>query len=110
MGLTMERAGGSNVMAATLRFAPSGIEVAATRTLFKLDIREYMPTLRARLALLHANPEEALHALEAASPYELGEPATGLYNWSSLYPVYVRGEAYLGPPRQRSSGRVSENS
>jgi len=28
-------------MAATLRFAPSGIEVAATRTQFKLDIREF---------------------------------------------------------------------
>ena len=30
-----------------------------------------------------------------AAPYELGLPAYGFYNWPNLYPVYVRGEAYL---------------
>ena len=55
----------------------------------------YLPTLRAKLALLRANPHEALHSLEAAAPYELGLPANSLYNWPNLYPVYVRGEAYL---------------
>jgi eukaryotic-like serine/threonine-protein kinase len=55
----------------------------------------YLPTLRAKLALLHANPHEALVILRAASPYELGLPSLNYYNWPNLYPVYVRGEAYL---------------
>ena len=54
-----------------------------------------LPTLRAKLALLRSNPQQALHALEAAAPYELGLPAVSFYNWPNLYPVYVRGEAYL---------------
>ncbi len=55
----------------------------------------YLPTLRAKLALLHASPQEALVILGAASPYELGLPSLIYYNWPNLYPVYVRGEAYL---------------
>jgi len=55
----------------------------------------YLPTLRAKLALLHSNPQEALVILGAASPYELGLPSLNYYNWPNLYPVYVRGEAYL---------------
>jgi len=55
----------------------------------------YLPTLHAKLALLRENPQEALHFLEAADPYELGLPANSLYNWPNLYPVYVRGETYL---------------
>ncbi len=55
----------------------------------------YLPTLRAKLEFLHANPQEALVILGVASPYELGVAAFDYYNWPSLYPVYVRGEAYL---------------
>jgi eukaryotic-like serine/threonine-protein kinase len=55
----------------------------------------YLPTLRAKLALMHSNPQQALNDLELAAPYELGLPAIGFYNWPNLYPVYVRGEAYL---------------
>jgi eukaryotic-like serine/threonine-protein kinase len=55
----------------------------------------YLPTLRARLALSHANPQQALDTLEVAASYELGLPALWFYNWPNLYPVYVRGEAYL---------------
>ena len=55
----------------------------------------YLPALQAKLALLRANPQEALHSLEPAVPFELGLPAVSLYNWPNLYPVYVRGEAYL---------------
>ena len=54
-----------------------------------------LPTLRARLALLRSNPQEALDALRVAAPYELGLVALSGYNWSNFYPVYVRGEAYL---------------
>src|SRR5260370_26750563 len=63
----------------------------------------YLPTLRAKLALLQASPEEALHVLEAAAPYELGLPANSLYNWPNLYPIYVRGEAYLAAHQGREA-------
>jgi eukaryotic-like serine/threonine-protein kinase len=55
----------------------------------------YLPTLRAKLALLRSNPRQALEALRVAAPYELGLPAIEYYNWPNLYPVYVRGEACL---------------
>ena len=63
----------------------------------------YLPVLRAKLALLRANPHEALHSLESAAPYELGLPANSLYNWPNLYPVYVRGEAYLAAHQGREA-------
>jgi predicted Zn-dependent protease/predicted Ser/Thr protein kinase len=55
----------------------------------------YLPTLRAKLALSRANPHQALDILGTAAPYELGLPSLSLYNWPNLYPIYVRGEAYL---------------
>ena len=55
----------------------------------------YLPTLRAKLALHGSNPQKALDSLQAAAPYELGLPALSFYNWPNLYPVYVRGETYL---------------
>ncbi len=59
----------------------------------------YLPTLRAKLALSRAHPQQALDTLAAAAPYELGLPSLSLYNWPNLYPVYVRGEAYLAAHR-----------
>src|SRR6266478_493702 len=63
----------------------------------------YLPTLRARLALIHSNPQQAIDSLEIAAPYELCLPAGGFYNWPNLYPVYVRGEAYLAAHRGREA-------
>jgi eukaryotic-like serine/threonine-protein kinase len=48
----------------------------------------YLPTVRAQLALSHDDPSRAIEVLQAAVPYELS--GSGV-----LYPVYVRGEAYL---------------
>jgi DNA-binding winged helix-turn-helix (wHTH) protein len=59
----------------------------------------YLPTLHAKLALLRSNPQQALDILRVAAPYELGLPSQSLYNWPNLYPVYVRGEAYLAAHR-----------
>ena len=55
----------------------------------------YLPTLRAKIALVHSNPQQAIDVLAVAALYELGCPAIGYYNWPNMYPVYVRGEAYL---------------
>ena len=60
----------------------------------------YLPVLRARLALNHGEPGTAAGLLEASLPYELGETRTGIHaNFGALYPVYMRGEAYLAAHR-----------
>jgi eukaryotic-like serine/threonine-protein kinase len=55
----------------------------------------FLPTLRAELAVKRGKPSEALESLRAATPYELGQTTASTYGWTALYPVYVRGEAYL---------------
>jgi Flp pilus assembly protein TadD len=50
----------------------------------------YLPTLHAQLALRRNDTAKAIEVLQAARPYELGDVGN-----FSLYPVYVRGEAYL---------------
>jgi eukaryotic-like serine/threonine-protein kinase len=55
----------------------------------------YLPTLRAQLALNSPeNGAKAVQALAATSPYELGVPGDDTF-WASLYPIYIRGEAFL---------------
>jgi len=55
----------------------------------------YLPTLRAQLAVSGGNASEAIGLLEAASPFELGQTTASTYGWTALYPVFVRGEAFL---------------
>jgi len=52
----------------------------------------YLPMTQAQLALSRNEASKAVEALQAAAPYELG-----LY--STLYPLYVRGMAYLAAHR-----------
>jgi eukaryotic-like serine/threonine-protein kinase len=63
----------------------------------------YLPVLHAQLFLNAAdrspdrspeNGAKAVQALAVALPYELGVPANGTF-WINLYPVYVRGQAFL---------------
>jgi hypothetical protein len=54
----------------------------------------WLPAIHAQLALDRRNPAAALNALQAAAPIELGN-IPFVDNISCLYPVYVRGEAYL---------------
>ena len=54
----------------------------------------YLPALRGQLALNRNNAKEAIEALQKAEPYELGLPGDGNFT-PAMYPVYVRGEAYL---------------
>jgi eukaryotic-like serine/threonine-protein kinase len=55
----------------------------------------YLPALRAKLAIHRGNPSDAIEILRAASPYELGQTTSSIFGWTALYPVFVRGEAYL---------------
>jgi eukaryotic-like serine/threonine-protein kinase len=55
----------------------------------------YLPTLRAKLVVSKGNASEAIESLRTATPYELGQTTGSTYGWTALYPVFVRGEAYL---------------
>jgi len=67
----------------------------------------YLPTLRAILTLKHSQPGDAVELLQTAIPYESGTPIEGgsepLLGAANLYPVYVRGVAYLAAHRGREA-------
>ncbi len=54
----------------------------------------YLPTLRGQIALTHKDAARAIEALQAATQYQFAAVGAG---WEpvNLYPVYVRGQAYL---------------
>ena len=91
---------GRDVLAgAALAFARSG-DVGQAENLaqqlslaYPLDtmMQNYsLPTIRAAIELRKNNPTKAVEILTVATPYELGGGSL-----EHLYPVYVRGEAYL---------------
>ncbi len=56
----------------------------------------YLPTLRAKLAVNRGNASQAIESLKTPTPYELGISMSSAYYWTAaMYPVLVRGEAYL---------------
>jgi len=56
----------------------------------------YLPALRALIDLNRNDPAKAIQALEVGRPYELGSPTSGFPGFFGLlYPIYVRGLAYL---------------
>jgi eukaryotic-like serine/threonine-protein kinase len=103
--LAMRRSDGRDVqygIALALAYAGDGVRVQtlskdmdksfAEDTLVQFN---YLPTLRAKLALSQGNASEALESLRIATPNELGQTTSSSDNWTALYPVFVRGEAYL---------------
>jgi DNA-binding winged helix-turn-helix (wHTH) protein/tetratricopeptide (TPR) repeat protein len=60
------------------------------------------PTIRAATALNEKDPHAAIEALQATAPYELGSPPSALAN---LYPVYLRGLAYLETGQGQEAAR-----
>jgi eukaryotic-like serine/threonine-protein kinase len=61
--------------------------------------RNFLPTIRAKLALQRGDADGAIELLRSATPYELGQTTSSTYGWNAMYPVYVRGEAYLAAKR-----------
>jgi predicted Zn-dependent protease len=55
----------------------------------------YLPSIRARLALNAGDTSKAIELLKTSIPYERALTSSGLEFFGVLYPVYVRGEAYL---------------
>jgi serine/threonine protein kinase/tetratricopeptide (TPR) repeat protein len=68
-------------------------------TVLKLN---YLPTINAQLALIRHDPSMAVEALKIAVPVELGQPGDTSIT-PSLYPVYVRAEAYLAEHQGREA-------
>jgi hypothetical protein len=64
---------------------------------------KYLPTIYAQIELSRNDSPKALSTLKVAGPYELGVPGGGGF---TLYPVYVRGKAYL--MAHRGSDAVAE--
>jgi DNA-binding winged helix-turn-helix (wHTH) protein/predicted Zn-dependent protease len=58
----------------------------------------YLPAVRSQVALHRNDSSKAIEALQAAAPYELGAEGQGGVALS-LYPVYLRGQAYLASRR-----------
>jgi predicted Zn-dependent protease len=54
----------------------------------------WLPTIRASVEINRGNPSNAIEFLKAASAYELGL-VSNLEFGALLYPIYVRGQAYL---------------
>jgi eukaryotic-like serine/threonine-protein kinase len=65
---------------------------------------EYLPMIRAALALSSGNARGALDALTVSAPYELGQTNDDFT--FALYPVYLRGDAYLAA--RQGAAAVSE--
>ena len=54
----------------------------------------YLPTIEGQIAVSRRDSSNAIELLKTASQYELGMPGDAEF-LPSLYPVYVRGNAYL---------------
>lgn len=86
---------------AALALARSGDAAAAKALIEELEKKYpthtflkvyWLPTIRAVLELKRGNPSQALADLQPATPYELGQAGLA---FNSIYPAYVRGQAYL---------------
>jgi predicted Zn-dependent protease len=67
----------------------------------------YVPSVRALLALNHGDRSQAIEVLQTAAPNELGQPRSAINGFfGALYPVSVRGEAYMAA--QQGAEAVTE--
>jgi tetratricopeptide (TPR) repeat protein len=60
----------------------------------------YLPVIRATVALKQSDPLKSIELLQISAPYDLGTQRSSIHGlFGALYPVYVRGEAYLAARR-----------
>ena len=71
--------------------------------------RYWLPTIRAAIELKRKRPDQAVDLLQAASAYELSEPWPSAPVAVSLYPVYVRGDAYLQAGKGQQAAAEFQN-
>ena len=89
---------------AALAFARAGELTKAKRITQGLEKRfardtlinsYWLPTINAAIEINRRNPSKAIEILQIPAPYELGESYPQFQVGGSLYPVYVRAQAYL---------------
>ena len=57
---------------------------------------DYLPAIRASLALGHRDAAKAIEVLQVAAPFDISSPRSATFAYfGALYPVYLRGQAYL---------------
>jgi len=61
----------------------------------------WLPLIRASVELGHGSPARAVDRLQVTLPYELG--STDIFQLATMYPVYVRGLAYLQAKQSREA-------
>jgi len=93
-----------------LALARAGEAAEAEKILPRLDAQfpldsllqhYWLPTVRAAIQLDRGNAEAALEGLQGKTAYELGNPEQ--FSLGPMYPVYVRGEAYLKARREQDA-------
>jgi eukaryotic-like serine/threonine-protein kinase len=66
----------------------------------------YLPSVYASLALNHGDPAKAIELLLVNLPYDLSSPRSATFAYfGALYPVYLRGQAYLALHRGAEAAR-----
>jgi eukaryotic-like serine/threonine-protein kinase len=68
-------------------------DLAQTSPMMTILNNYWLPAVRASVEIRRSNPARAIELLQPASTFELGSPPP--LNVGTLYPVYVRGQAYL---------------
>ena len=86
--LALARAGDS------ARAQKAADELQKQRPLDTVMVNYWLPTIRAAIEIDRNNPSKAIEFLETATPMEMGGGAD-LGFGCLLYPVYLRGQAYL---------------
>ncbi len=67
----------------------------------------YLPVIRAALAIRRNEPLKAIELLNSSTPYELGVPRSAItWYFGAMYPIFIRGDAYLA--ERRGSEAVRE--
>ncbi len=103
--LTLTRSSGRDVRyGAALAFAYAGDDGRTLELADDLNKRfpedtlvqsNFLPVLRAKVALRRGNGSEAIEILRVATVHELGATTASTFGWTGMYPLFVRGEAYL---------------
>ena len=70
-------------------------DLAARFPLNTVINRYWLPTIYASIEIHRGNPARAVELLQTTQEYELGSPLPQFEVGGTLYPVYVRGQAYL---------------
>ncbi|HEY6767705.1 MAG TPA: protein kinase, partial [Candidatus Sulfotelmatobacter sp.] len=66
----------------------------------------YLPSVYASLALEHGDPAKAIELLQVNVPYDLSSPRSATFAYfGALYPIYLRGQAYLALHRGAEAAR-----